>query len=63
MSGECSSHKPVQHRDARQPWCNTCGLDKDGNLPVTRFRFGYSGTGNPPDSPPEGTSATSRGRI
>lgn len=21
----CSDHKEVQHRDARPPWCNSCG--------------------------------------
>lgn len=44
----CSEHKPVQHRDARPPWCDSCGLTekftrpemfpkpkpKDPNVPV-----------------------------
>lgn len=26
-------HKPVQHRDAREPWCRNCGRTKDGREP------------------------------
>lgn len=30
---ECSDHKPVQHRDSKPPWCNTCGLTDSGHKP------------------------------
>lgn len=23
-AGRCGNHKPVQHRDGKPPWCNTC---------------------------------------
>lgn len=26
----CSSHKEVQHRDGRRPWCNACGWNRGG---------------------------------
>lgn len=26
----CSDHNPVQHRDKKPPWCNSCGLDAGG---------------------------------
>lgn len=29
----CTDHKPVQHRDARPPWCSACGLTADGHIP------------------------------
>lgn len=28
----CLNHKPVQHRDAKRPWCNHCGRAADGEL-------------------------------
>ncbi len=28
-----SEHRPVQHRDGRKPWCNTCGLTARYNTP------------------------------
>lgn len=33
----CPDHLPVQHRDARPPWCNQCGLTADGLKPVGRL--------------------------
>jgi hypothetical protein len=30
-------HRPVQHRDGRNPWCNTCGLDMNRNTPSGRL--------------------------
>ena len=26
----CTAHNPVQHRDGKPPWCNTCGLTANG---------------------------------
>lgn len=34
---DCDDHRPVQHRDARPPWCNQCGLTADGLKPVGRL--------------------------
>lgn len=34
---DCSIHKPVQHRDGKPPWCKECGLDANGNEPVSRL--------------------------
>lgn len=31
----CEDHKPVWHRDSKEPWCKTCGLNKDGQEPVS----------------------------
>lgn len=31
-------HQPVQHRDGKPPWCNTCGLTAEGKEPRSRFR-------------------------
>ena len=31
---DCLDHRPVQHRDARPPWCKACGLTADGREPV-----------------------------
>lgn len=28
-------HKPVQHRDGKQPWCKTCGLTSTGQEPAS----------------------------
>lgn len=36
----CADHNPVQHRDARPPWCNTCGLTAGGAAPVGRLDRG-----------------------
>lgn len=33
----CADHKPVQHRDARPPWCNSCGLTASFEKPVGRL--------------------------
>lgn len=30
------AHKPVQHRDGKEPWCKTCGLNNDGQEPSKR---------------------------
>lgn len=30
----CPAHRPVQHRDARPPWCNACGLTEGGEVPT-----------------------------
>lgn len=32
----CSDHKPVQHRDGKEPWCDRCGLTSDGRTPARR---------------------------
>ncbi len=34
------NHKAVQHRDAKEPWCNECGLTQDGREPKSIFRKG-----------------------
>jgi hypothetical protein len=34
---QCSNHKPVQHRDAKPPWCNNCGLTANYLKPASRF--------------------------
>lgn len=31
------THKPVQHRDGKERWCNTCGLTADGRTPEYRL--------------------------
>lgn len=31
----CWSHKPVQHRDGKPPWCPACGRTKDRSIPVS----------------------------
>lgn len=31
----CEDHRPVQHRDARPPWCNQCGLTAGGAKPLS----------------------------
>ncbi len=33
----CIKHNPVQHRDGKPPWCNNCGMTKDGHIPRSRF--------------------------
>lgn len=33
----CADHKPVQHRDARPSWCNSCGLTASFEKPVGRL--------------------------
>ncbi|AWY05347.1 hypothetical protein SEA_MEMENTOMORI_93 [Microbacterium phage MementoMori] len=30
-------HRPIQHRDGREPWCRTCGLNADYNAPHSMF--------------------------
>lgn len=32
------NHIPVQHRDAKPPWCEECGLTADFKEPVSRFQ-------------------------
>lgn len=34
---DCDDHRPVQHRDARPPWCKKCGLTAGGAKPVGRL--------------------------
>jgi hypothetical protein len=31
------NHGVVQHRDGKPPWCPTCGLTAEGEVPVSRF--------------------------
>ena len=35
----CSKHQPIQHRDAKEPWCDDCMLNKDFN-PPRQIAFG-----------------------
>ena len=44
-------HKPVQHRDGKQPWCNHCGLTGNGNIPKSRLHADYE-PGEPPTDLP-----------
>jgi hypothetical protein len=37
VSIDCNDHKPRQHRDAKPPWCDRCGLTAGGELPVGRL--------------------------
>lgn len=30
-------HRPVQHRDGRERWCNACGMNRDGEKPRSRL--------------------------
>ena len=30
-------HKPIQHRDGKEPWCNLCGKTARGDEPKNRF--------------------------
>lgn len=30
-------HKPVQHRDGREPWCKVCGLNRNHEEPHSRL--------------------------
>jgi hypothetical protein len=30
-------HKPVQHRDGKEPWCKECRTNAEGNAPKSRF--------------------------
>lgn len=34
----CLAHNPVQHRDAKPPWCNSCGLTAGWQVPKSSFR-------------------------
>lgn len=38
VSIDCNDHKPRQHRDAKPPWCDRCGLTASGELPVGRLQ-------------------------
>ena len=31
------SHKPVQHRDGKEAWCKTCGLNKNNEEPASKI--------------------------
>lgn len=33
----CTNHKPVQHRDGKEPWCKECGLTARGFEPHSRL--------------------------
>lgn len=33
----CENHKPTQHRDGKEPWCEGCGLTKDFLKPYSMF--------------------------
>lgn len=35
VSIECAKHKPRQHRDAKPPWCDACGLTAEFKKPVS----------------------------
>ena len=37
IMSDCPGHRPVQHRDARPPWCNKCGLTAGGANPISRW--------------------------
>ena len=37
MATACPNHKPVQHRDGKEPWCRECGLTKDYRIPKGRL--------------------------
>lgn len=34
---DCEVHVPVQHRDGKAPWCDSCKLDRNGLPPADRF--------------------------
>lgn len=36
----CPDHKPVQHRDGKEPWCKACGTNAAGTFPSSRFGAG-----------------------
>lgn len=31
----CAEHRPVQHRDAKPPWCKKCGLTAEFTVPTS----------------------------
>ena len=33
----CDDHRPVQHRDGKEPWCESCRLTKDFRHPRSLF--------------------------
>ena len=33
----CKDHIPIQHRDGKRPWCNSCGLDERWSKPASMF--------------------------
>lgn len=37
VTTEKHEHKPVQHRDGKEPWCNECQLNAEFKEPKTRF--------------------------
>lgn len=37
----CDEHRPVQHRDGRKPWCDTCGREDDTNKVLTDYHPSY----------------------
>ena len=46
----CSNHNPVQHRDARPPWCKMCGLTADGSVPQSSLDIRRSEPEHPNES-------------
>lgn len=34
----CTDHKPRQHRDAKPPWCDKCGLTANMEMPISFLR-------------------------
>lgn len=39
----CLTHIPVQHRDGKKPWCETCGMTADGIPPTGPLNCGVCG--------------------
>lgn len=41
----CLEHKPRQHRDGKEPWCDSCRLTSDGREPMRLggARYGRQG--------------------
>lgn len=34
---ECSNHIPIQHRDGKEPWCENCKRNANGDIPSGLF--------------------------
>lgn len=34
----CPTHRPVQHRDGKRPWCDICGLTDRWTEPQSMFQ-------------------------
>ena len=37
LSDNYHNHKPRQHRDGKQRWCDVCGLTGDGMVPESKL--------------------------